>query len=86
VAGKERKDERRGKGERKAKGEEKEKHLKAKKISFIHECSSALCNRLWYLLAIRRTRWTMTFTVDHCLMSAIPATWVIAEWLKNKNT
>jgi hypothetical protein len=37
VAGKERKNERWGKGERKTEGKIQEEHLKAKRISFIHE-------------------------------------------------
>jgi hypothetical protein len=52
VAGKERKNERQGKGERKTEGEVQDKHLKAKRISFIHERLSALCNRIWYILEI----------------------------------
>jgi hypothetical protein len=52
VAGKERKNERRGKRERKTEREVQEEHLKAKRISFIHERLSALCNRVWYILEI----------------------------------
>jgi hypothetical protein len=46
VAGKEIKNERRGKGERKTEGEVQEEHLKAKRISFIHQRLWALCNSL----------------------------------------
>jgi hypothetical protein len=52
VAGKERKNERRGKGERKTEGEVQEERLKSNRISFIHERLSALYNRLWYILKI----------------------------------
>jgi hypothetical protein len=51
MAGKEGKNERQGKGERKTE-EVQDEHLKTKTISFIHECLSALCNRLWHILEI----------------------------------
>jgi hypothetical protein len=70
----------------KTEGEVQEEHLKANRISFIHEHLSALCNRLWYILEIWRTRWTMTFTVHTCLIPVILATWGLVEWLKPKNT
>jgi hypothetical protein len=51
-SGWERKNERWGKEGRKTEGEVQEKPLKAKRISFIHEHLTALCNRFWYTLEI----------------------------------